>query len=191
MEVRVAEAAVNLHRQRLARRLVRLQCRNDAFRDMVEPAAVGRDRLQSREARRTCVGDRAGTVRLEPQHGQRAAAGELAEPLPFDPGSRLRVAVVDEQDFGAGRAQQRSRVLLEVTRETVLVDRALRRLDAEVVGELAQRAPVREAGRYVWPLARVGALREQTAKLVDRRLRVDEPVRVMVDERDRVQYFEK
>ena len=42
------------------------------------------------------------------------------------------------------------------------------------------------------PLARVGALREEAAELVERRRRpAQDPVRVVVDEPDRAQYFEK
>jgi hypothetical protein len=44
----------------------------------------------------------------------------------------------------------------------------------------------------VWPLARIGALGEEAAELVEgRRGRAQDPVRVMVDERDRAQYFSK
>jgi hypothetical protein len=44
----------------------------------------------------------------------------------------------------------------------------------------------------VRPLARVGALREEPAELVDRRrVRTQDAVRVVVDERDAVQYFSK
>jgi hypothetical protein len=43
----------------------------------------------------------------------------------------------------------------------------------------------------VRPLAWVGTLGEETAELVERRLRTQDPVRVVVDERDGVQYLEK
>jgi hypothetical protein len=44
----------------------------------------------------------------------------------------------------------------------------------------------------VRPLPRIGALGETPAKLVERRRRPSQdPVRVVVDERDAVQYFEK
>jgi hypothetical protein len=43
----------------------------------------------------------------------------------------------------------------------------------------------------VRPLARVGALGEQAAELVERRRRTDDPVRMVVDERDGAQYFSK
>jgi hypothetical protein len=44
----------------------------------------------------------------------------------------------------------------------------------------------------VLPLARVAALREQPAELVQgRRRRAQDPVRVVVDEPDAAQYFEK
>jgi len=51
----------------------------------------------------------------------------------------------------------------------------------------AHRAPVRHAGGDVRPLARVGRLGEEPAELVEgRRRRAQDPVRVMVDERDAV-----
>jgi hypothetical protein len=59
--------------------------------------------------------------------------------------------------------------------------------DAEESRELADRAPVGDAGSDVRPLPRVGALGEEPAKLVQRRLRAQDAVRVVVDERDRVQ----
>jgi hypothetical protein len=40
-------------------------------------------------------------------------------------------------------------------------------------------------------LLRIGALGEETAELVERRPAAQEPVRVLVDERDLVQYLEK
>jgi hypothetical protein len=44
----------------------------------------------------------------------------------------------------------------------------------------------------VRPLARVGRLREQAAELVERlRRRTQDPVRVVVDEADGLQYFRK
>jgi hypothetical protein len=43
----------------------------------------------------------------------------------------------------------------------------------------------------VRPLPRVRALREEPAELVERRLTPEDAVRVMVDQFDRVQYFEK
>jgi hypothetical protein len=73
----------------------------------------------------------------------------------------------------------------------VLVDAGLRGLAAEERGELADRAPVGEPGGDVPPLARVGALREQPAELVERRPLAEDPVGVVVDEADRAQYFEK
>jgi len=46
-------------------------------------------------------------------------------------------------------------------------------------------APVRDAGRDVGPLARVGALGEEAAKGVERCRRLaQDPVRVLVDEGD-------
>src|SRR5919202_1353030 len=65
------------------------------------------------------------------------------------------------------------------------------RLTAQELGELAHRAPVGQAGRDVRPLARVGALGEEPAELVEARPRAQDAVRVVVDEPDAVQYFEK
>jgi hypothetical protein len=74
----------------------------------------------------------------------------------------------------------------------VLVDRALVLLDAEMVGEYGDRAPVGDPRRDVRPLARVGALREEAAELVERRRRrAVDAVRVVVDERNPAQYFSK
>ena len=79
-----------------------------------------------------------------------------------------------------------------IGREPVLVDGSLRRLDGEERGQLADRAPIRQRGRDVRPLARVAALGEEAAELVEgRRRRAQDPVRVVVDERDAVQCFEK
>jgi hypothetical protein len=73
----------------------------------------------------------------------------------------------------------------------MLVDPLLRVLATEEVGELVHRPPVGDARRHVRPLARVRALREEAAELVERRLRAEDPVRVVVDEPDLRQYFEK
>ena len=54
------------------------------------------------------------------------------------------------------------------------------------------RAPVRHGGGDMRPLARVAALGEQTPELVQRARRLaQDPVRVLVDERDAAQYFSK
>ena len=112
--------------------------------------------------------------------------------MPLDPGPGGRVAVIDEQDLRAGRTQERRRVLTDFAAQAVLVHSLLRRLDAEELGKLTHGAPIRETRRDVRPLARVGALGEEATKLVERRRRrAQEPVRVVVDETDRVQYFEK
>jgi hypothetical protein len=61
-----------------------------------------------------------------------------------------------------------------------------------VAGEHADRPPVGDRGRDVRPLARVLTLGEQAAERVERRRRLtQDPVRVMIDERDRAQYFSK
>ena len=71
-------------------------------------------------------------------------------------------------------------------------DRVLGRLDVEERGELADRAAVGQSGGDVRPLARMGALGEEPPELVERRRRLtQDPVRVLVDERDRAQYFRK
>ncbi len=73
----------------------------------------------------------------------------------------------------------------------MLVHRAFRRLDGEERGELPDRTAIRQTGCNVWPLPWVRALREEPAKLVERRFTAQDAVRVMVDQFDRVQYFEK
>jgi hypothetical protein len=61
-----------------------------------------------------------------------------------------------------------------------------------MIGQHADRAPVRDARGDVGPLPRVGALREQAAELVQAgRRRAQDPVRVMVDRRRLGQYFSK
>jgi hypothetical protein len=74
----------------------------------------------------------------------------------------------------------------------VLVHRSLRRFAGEEVGERTDRAAVRDSGGDVRPLARVRALGEEPAKLVEARgRRTQDAVRVVVDERDPAQYFSK
>jgi len=87
--------------------------------------------------------------------------------------------------------QEARRVLVRVACEAMLVNRRLGRLAAEEAGELADGAPVGQAGRDVRPLARVGALGEEAAELVEARPRAQDAVRVVIDERNAVQYFEK
>jgi hypothetical protein len=73
-----------------------------------------------------------------------------------------------------------------------LVDGLLGRLTAELGRQDADRPPVGDAGGDMRPLAGVAALGEQPAELVQaRRRRAEDPVRVMVDERQLVQYFSK
>ena len=128
---------------------------------------------------------------LDAQDRTRLAACELAELVPRRSLARRRVAVVHEQQLRPRRAQQPRRVLRGIRRDAVLVHRLLRLLAFEELRQLAHRPPVRDAGRDVRPLARVGALRKQPAELVDRRPRAQDPVRVVVDELDVTQYFEK
>jgi hypothetical protein len=74
----------------------------------------------------------------------------------------------------------------------MLVHRRLRPLETEQIGQLADRAAVGQARRNVRPLARVEALGEEAAELVERRRRrTQDPVRVVVDEADAAQYFKK
>jgi hypothetical protein len=74
----------------------------------------------------------------------------------------------------------------------VLVHGLFRRFDAEVSRDVTHGAPIRQTGRDVRPLARIGALGEEAAKLVQRpRRRAQDPMSVLVDEADRAQYFEK
>jgi len=74
----------------------------------------------------------------------------------------------------------------------VLVDRLLARLEPEEVRQLADRPVVGQPRGDVWPLRRIGTLREEAAELVERRRRLpQDSVRVVVDEADPVQYFQK
>jgi hypothetical protein len=65
-------------------------------------------------------------------------------------------------------------------------DRVLGRLHAEELRQLSNRSPVRDPGRDVRPLPRIGTLAEQAAELVERGVRTEDSVRVVVDERDAV-----
>ena len=73
----------------------------------------------------------------------------------------------------------------------MFVYRTFRRLEVEERRELPDRTAIRQTGGDVRPLPRVRALREEPAKLVERRLAAQDAVRMVVDELDRVQYFEK
>jgi hypothetical protein len=174
----------------------------------VEAGPVGGDRLEAHVPAAGRGGDLAADVLaqlVEPEsagdallgdpldaHDRRApAAGELAHALEARALPGHREAVVEEQPLGPRRAQQRGRVLVGVGRRAVLVHRRLGRVAAEQRGQRVDRPPVRHAGRDVRPLARVRALGEQAAELVERRRRRDDPVRVVVDQGDVVQYFEK
>jgi hypothetical protein len=66
----------------------------------------------------------------------------------------------------------------------VLVDGSFGRVDAEERCELANRTPVRDACCDMRPLPRIRALGEEAAELVERGRRAQDPVRVVVDERD-------
>jgi hypothetical protein len=61
-----------------------------------------------------------------------------------------------------------------------------------VRSEHGDRASVGHGGRDMRPLARVATLGEQAAEIVERGRRLaQDPVRVLVDERNAVQYFSK
>jgi hypothetical protein len=60
------------------------------------------------------------------------------------------------------------------------------RFAAEEVGEFADCSPVGNTARDVRPLARIRALGEEATELVERRPTADEPVRMVIDERDPV-----
>src|SRR6185312_15983923 len=85
----------------------------------VEPAAVGGNRLQRREAALARRGHLVGECRradlvndaLDPHDRRRLAAGELAELVPARSGPWRWIAVVDEQPGGAGGAEKRAGVL--------------------------------------------------------------------------------
>src|SRR5205823_4782316 len=112
-----------------------------------------------------------GTVaaRLEPEDRACGAPGEVGELLPGSADFGRREAVVDEQDFRSGRAQQPRGVLLAIRRGPERVDGVLLAGDAEERAELGHRISVAESVRDVRPLARVAALREEAAELVERR----------------------
>ena len=166
----------------------------------LEAGAVRGDRLQSGKSVFSGCSD-LGAHRLDPtgfrhpldpEYRPRVATGKLTQPAPVRSRSRRRKAVVDEQRLRPRGTQQRRRVLRRIGNQPVLVHGFLGRRAPEELGELAQRAPVREPGCDVRPLPRVWALREEAAELVDGRGRLEiDAVRVMVDEADRAQYFEK
>jgi hypothetical protein len=144
---------------------------------------------QLREAEAT--GDAVLGDALDPHDRRRASGGQLAHPLPARSLAGRREAVVDEEPLDAGGAQELGGVGARIGGAAVRVDRVLRGRAAQQRGELAHGPGVRDARRDVRPLARVGALREQPAELVERRRRPQDPVRVVVDERDLAQYFRK
>src|SRR5215208_3209781 len=107
------------------------------------------------------------------------AARELAELVPACPFARRWIAVVDEERHRPRRAEEPRRV-----------HRRLGRLAVEELREVADRPPVRQRRRNVAPLARVAALGEEAAELVERRNAAQDAVRVRVDELH-AQYFRK
>jgi hypothetical protein len=128
---------------------------------------------------------------LDAHHRRRAAAAELAHPAPVLALARRGEAVVDEQPPGAGGAQQRRGVVVGRRGAAVGEDGVLGRLAAEQRRERGDPAQVREPRRDVRPLARVLALGEQPPERVEGLRGRDDPVRVVVDERDLAQYFSK
>src|SRR6266498_2019492 len=115
VQVPVAEAAVDLNRQRLAGRLVGLERPEQRFAHVpwgdveVEPATVGRNRFQCGEASLPRGSDLIGEGlwaqllddALDPHDRFRRTARELAELVPARARLPRRVAVVDEQPVGA------------------------------------------------------------------------------------------
>jgi hypothetical protein len=73
----------------------------------------------------------------------------------------------------------------------MLEDGLLGRLAAQQLGKQGKRPQVGEPGRDMRPLAWIGALGEEAAERVERLGSFDDPVCVVVDEGDLVQYFEK
>jgi hypothetical protein len=131
-------------------------------------------------------------VRLESEHGTRGDAHPAGELLPRGADVGRRVAVVEQQELAVRRREQPARVFARLDRDAAGVDGLLDRLDAEQLGELADRAPVRDPGRDVRPLARVRALGEEPPELVKARgPRGQDPVRVVIDRRELAQYFSK
>ena len=174
----------------------------------VEAGPVGRDRLEPREAAGARPRDRGAHVLAEvrePEPGgdallphaldahdrRRPAAAELAHPAPVRALARCGEAVVDEQPSGAGGAQERRRVLVGRRGAAVGEHGILGRVAAEQRRERGDRAQVGEPRRDVRPLARVLALGEQPPERVEGLRGRDDPVRVVVDERDLAQYFSK
>ena len=92
---------------------------------------------------------------------------------------------------GAGGAQERRRVLVGGRGAAVGEDGVLGRVAAEQRRERGDPAQVGEPRRDVRPLARVVALGEQPPERVEGLRGRDDPVRVVVDERDLAQYFSK
>ena len=166
-----------------ARRGVRVGRRGD-----VEAGPVGRDRLEPHEAvarapprpRRARAragreaepgGDALLPHALDPHHRRRPAAGELAHPRasPRPRPARGKPSSI-EQPLGAGRAQQRRRVLVGVgvARRWAKTASSVGSQPSSAASAAIARRYV-SAGRDVRPLARVVALGEQPAELVERR----------------------
>ena len=117
MEIRVAETAMHLHRERVAGRFVRFERFDQdgspaGGKDVeVQATAVGHDRLQAGKASFPGRADFSGDGllallfhdALDPHDRLRAAAGELAELVPSR--SIGRVPVVDQQPLDAPGVQ--------------------------------------------------------------------------------------
>jgi hypothetical protein len=160
---------------------------------MVLSATYPRSRARdlASHSRDPVAGRRLGDA-LDPQHGERRAAGELPELVPADAHVRSGEALVDHQQLGARGPQHGRGVFAGVGSQAALVDGALGRVAVEVLREHADRALVGDRGGHVRPLAPVRALGEQAAELVERlRRRAQDPVRVVVDVPDAAQYFSK
>src|SRR5215211_640552 len=118
------------------------------------------------------------------------AVRELAELVPACPFARRWIAVVDEERHRPRRAEEPRRVPRRIASGPLRVHRLLGRLAVEELREVADRPPVRQRRRNVAPLARVAALGEEAAELVERRNAAEDAVRVRVDELH-AQYFRK
>jgi hypothetical protein len=147
VQVRVAEAAVDLNRQRIAAPLVGLErgeqrvARTRWDNVEVEPAAIGRDCLERDETslprpRDLLCGRRRAQLLHDPldSHDRlRVTPGEFAKLVPARAAARRRIAVVDEQPVRPGGAQERGGVLDGVGRKSSLVDGLLRRFAREML----------------------------------------------------------
>ncbi len=218
-QVRVAEARVDLHGQRIAGRLVGLERGQEHVAERrpfesvgadgrrqrieVEPAPVSGDRLEGDVATGPRARDRLAQAierldadllghLLDPHHRPRLAARQRGELARARAVLNRWKALVEQQQLGVGRSKQRRSVVVRIGSQAMRVDRLLVRLAAQMRGEHADRPPIHNTGGHVRPLARIGALGEQAPELVKAaRRRAQDAVRVMVDRGGLRQYFSK